>query len=174
MNKRGFTLIELLASIIILSIIMLIAVPSTLNILDRSRKQQYLSDAKKMLTLAEGYIRSHEEIEYPKDNEVLVLKINTINDGSLVEDPEGNPYSDESFVTVSKKNDGLNFKYEYKVHLLGVKGTNTRGVNLANISDLSGNERYKKVEKGASLTMTNPEICSGALGTGSTCVVNVK
>ena len=90
MNKKGFTLVELLASLAILSIIMLVAVPSTINVLDRSKRQKYISDAKKMVTLAEAYIRGNEDINYPEDNGIVVLYLSRLNDGTFDEDPDGN------------------------------------------------------------------------------------
>ncbi len=46
MNKKGFTLIELLAVIVILAIIMAIAVPKVLTIIETSRKNSLLSGTK--------------------------------------------------------------------------------------------------------------------------------
>jgi len=41
MNKKGFTLVELLAVMIILSVILLIAVPNILNIIEDSRLKSF-------------------------------------------------------------------------------------------------------------------------------------
>ncbi len=46
MNKKGFTLIELIAVIVILAIILLIAVPKVLTIIETSRKNSLLSGTK--------------------------------------------------------------------------------------------------------------------------------
>ncbi len=46
-NNKGFTLIELLAVIIILGILMLIAIPSVTTYVNNSRKNAYVSSAKK-------------------------------------------------------------------------------------------------------------------------------
>ena len=46
MNKKGFTLVELLGVLIILSIIMLIAVPNVISILDKNKKNFFIADAK--------------------------------------------------------------------------------------------------------------------------------
>lgn len=45
-NKKGFTLIELLAVIVILSIIMVIAVPQILNVIQNSKKTAWESNVK--------------------------------------------------------------------------------------------------------------------------------
>lgn len=50
-NKKGFTLIELLAVIVILSIIMIIAVPKILDVIENSKKSAAISSAK-------GYVKA--------------------------------------------------------------------------------------------------------------------
>lgn len=44
-NKKGFTLIELLAVIIILSVLMLIAVPGILKLMDNSKQNAFVTQA---------------------------------------------------------------------------------------------------------------------------------
>lgn len=41
MKKRGFTLVELLAVIVVIAIIALIATPTTLGIVEKSRRQTF-------------------------------------------------------------------------------------------------------------------------------------
>ena len=53
LNKKGFTLIELLAAMVILAAIMVIAVPNVMGILNNSKADAYVEDAKKLLSLAE-------------------------------------------------------------------------------------------------------------------------
>lgn len=53
MKNKGFTMIELLATIVILGVLMLVAVPSISNILSDNKKQTFLNDAKKFIALAE-------------------------------------------------------------------------------------------------------------------------
>ena len=60
MKNKGFTLIELLAVIIILGILMLIAIPSVTNYIERSRKSTYVESAKELLRGASNLINSGE------------------------------------------------------------------------------------------------------------------
>lgn len=168
MNKKGFTLIELLASLAILAIIMLVAVPSTINVLDRSKKQKYIADAKKMITLAEAYIRGHEDISYPTDNKIIVLYLSRLNDGTFDEDPDGNKYlEDNSFVTITYKQQGANYIYDYHVKLVG-SGTK-RGVTLSNLTELNSSKKYDYVQKNVS-DMTCSSISSKVFGnTNGSC-----
>ena len=53
MNNKGFTMIELLASMVLLSILMLTAVPTVLGVMDDSRKTTILNDSKKFVANVE-------------------------------------------------------------------------------------------------------------------------
>ncbi len=58
-NKKGFTLIELLAVIVILSVLILIALPSVLNIMNKARKDAFKDEATSIVRAAENaYIAS--------------------------------------------------------------------------------------------------------------------
>lgn len=57
MNKKGFTLIELLAVVAIIAIIAVIAIPNIVKIANSSRNEQYLSDAKNMISKAKYMYR---------------------------------------------------------------------------------------------------------------------
>ena len=52
MNKKGFTLIELIAVVVIMSIIAIIATPNIINMIDKGKKDQYVSNAKEFLSKA--------------------------------------------------------------------------------------------------------------------------
>lgn len=60
-NNKGFTLVELLASIAILAIISLIAVPSMLSISDKNKKEVYVNDAKRLISIAKYEANKHAE-----------------------------------------------------------------------------------------------------------------
>ena len=72
-KKNGFTLVELLAVIVILAIILLIAVPNVIGIIDKAKKDSYCSTAK----------MAYKAVEYFKLQEPDA--INAIpSDGKLV------------------------------------------------------------------------------------------
>lgn len=60
-NNKGFTLVELLASIAILAIISLIAVPSILSISDKNKKEVYVNDTKRLISIAKYEANKHAE-----------------------------------------------------------------------------------------------------------------
>lgn len=53
MNKKGFTLIELLAVIVILAVLMLLATPSVLNIMNNARKNAFATESLSLLKAAQ-------------------------------------------------------------------------------------------------------------------------
>ena len=60
MNNKGFTMIELLASMVLLSILMLTAVPTVLRVMDDSRKTTITNDAKKFVSNVEYKIKHNK------------------------------------------------------------------------------------------------------------------
>ncbi len=53
-NKKGFTLIELLAVIVILSVLILIALPSVLNIMNKARRDAFKDEVASIASAAEN------------------------------------------------------------------------------------------------------------------------
>ena len=70
-NKKGFTLIELLAVIVILSIIMVIAVPQILNVIDSSRSSAWKNSVG---MVKRAIISNTSMIDPSSSNEVLKVK----------------------------------------------------------------------------------------------------
>ena len=52
-NNKGFTLVELLATLVVLGIIMAIAVPNVISVVQKNRQKTLIEDAKKMLSMAQ-------------------------------------------------------------------------------------------------------------------------
>lgn len=132
MNKKGFTLIELLATLVILSIIMLVAVPSTLSVIEKNKRETYVSDAKRLVALAESEVRNNDTVEIG-NGQAMVFSFEKLDDGSFEKDADGNKYqADQSFVVVYRNveynADGTveSYQYNYYVQLYGEK----RGIDL--------------------------------------------
>lgn len=52
MNEKAFTLVELIAVVVIMAIIMVIATPNIVNMLDKGKKEDYVADAKNFISKA--------------------------------------------------------------------------------------------------------------------------
>lgn len=111
MNKRGFTLIELLGSIVILSLIALVAFPSILNFLSSS--QNNIDEAKKSVIIgaAKEYVTDNEN-NYKRDSS-LNKKIATsllVSEGYIT---NKDIMDDDSWVCVTV-NDSNKYVFKYK------------------------------------------------------------
>lgn len=165
MNKQGFTLVELLGVIAILSIIMLIAIPNVTSVLDKNKKENYLADAKKLVTQAEYEIRS-SNIEKPSSSNIIKIRLSYIGTSDVSKDPDGNKYDAEnSYVIVVRKNGYL----EYYVNLVTIVDGENKGIKLASKDDLDSDTKLSLVTKGFS-NPTDSEIKSitGVSGTITT------
>lgn len=134
MNKKGFTLIELLATITILSMILVVAVPSIMSTLDKSKRRTYVEDAKKMISLAEYRMRGDTSIEYPSSTTTAVaFTLASMDLTDFSEGPEGGQYDlNRSYVLLVKKNS----QYYYYVTLIENYNSKYRGVEMMNYDDL--------------------------------------
>lgn len=143
MNKKGFTLIELLGVIVILSIIMLIAVPNITSVLEKNKKETYLADAKKLITQAEYEIRNGD-IDKPNSNEIVKITLSYLGTSDVNKDPEGNSYSLKDSYVVIVRNDGY---LEYYVNLIAITDSGNRGIYLTKQDNLQGDNRLTQVKK---------------------------
>ena len=167
MKKNGFTLVELLAAIVILGVIMTIAVPNVITTLENSRKDNYISDAKKFLSLVKSKVGS--TIQKPDSDEILKVTLGCVDNGDVMEDPEGNDYDlDNSFVIVVKKNGEL----VYYVHLVAYNEAKTgnKGVYLVEKEDLDEIDARKHVRNDIALpTVSDIKNITGVNGIIRSC-----
>ena len=104
MNNKGFTMIELLASMVLLSILMLVAVPTVLNMMDQTRRKTVINDAGKFVSAVEYKLKNNNNyIKKPRANgECIVITLGYLDLGNeFNEGPHGGIYSlDDSYVIV--------------------------------------------------------------------------
>lgn len=108
MNKKGFTLVELLAVVAIMAVLSLIAVPNVVNMLDRGKKEQFIEDAKEIISKAE-YQLTLDQIKVGKEYSISTFGYSNKTDGY------GDYYdATNSKVTIIKQYN----KYVFKIKLI--------------------------------------------------------
>lgn len=156
-NNKGFTLVELLATISILAIIMLIAIPNVVGVVQKSRNKTYVEDAKKMISLAKYKVKSDVKIKDALGYGSVCISLNYLDSGKEIKDaPNGGEYDTEkSYVLVEKNYDN---SYYYSVQLLeNDKDSNIQGLNEISSEVLSNDNSYKNVNN----SITSPSSCYG-------------
>lgn len=120
MNKKGFTLIELIAVVVIMAIIALIATPNIVNMMDKGKKEDYVADAKEIISKA-TYMYKLEKYKNKFDSDKIYLKnINGIDDN--FKDPYGFSYDKEkSYVDFSSSGSSELKEREVKITLISKK-----------------------------------------------------
>jgi len=128
MNKNGFTLVELLAVIALVAILSGLAVNNIVSSINNSRKNVFLTDAKRMIAKAEYLMASSSEDR--ENAKISSVKYNfaRLNEHSeFANDADGGEYDkNATFVKVSYNSTTKN--YEYCLCVIGSKRKITNGV----------------------------------------------
>lgn len=132
-DERGLTLVELLVVVVILGIIAAIAVVAIGGIIENSKKDAMVADAKQMVSAAKLYVASND-VDTGTAIRFVGAKAGTEVDGSnmidTMKDPFGSKYNN-GVVYVTKGSDN---KYEYKVWLDGAKDIGTAATAAGTIA----------------------------------------
>ncbi len=104
MNNKGFTLIELLATVTLLAILMMIAVPNVIGVVSRNKNKTYIEDSKKLVSLAEYKVRSQSKYK-PSGWTNYCFTLAMLGEDNLDSAPGGGCYDTNlSFVRVTYGN----------------------------------------------------------------------
>lgn len=125
MNRKGFTLIEIIAVVIIMAILMAIVVPVVTKYINNSKKSNYESSLRNMVsTVNNEIISGHiEDYTFDEENEFLVMPLVCIEleKGDNKKSPFSNYVSAYSFVIAEATENG----YRYMVQALDETGYGT-------------------------------------------------
>ena len=145
-NSKGFTLVELLATIVILGLLLVVAVPTVMNMVDNNRNKMYIDAAKKLVAQAEYQMRaSSSKIEKPEGKGVIAISMVYLDSSDFDTTPtDGGEYIKEaSFVVVKNTDTGL----EYSVTVVEeLEKGGYKGVELTLRSNLSKGNANKYVK----------------------------
>ena len=165
MNKKGFTLTELIATIVILGILMTVAIPNVLSIIERNKALNMIEDAKKFITEVEYLVKRDTTIELPANYEGTVISLKYLKsktNSNLDDSPYNIKYNDNSFVLIAKKAGS----YTYYATLTAIEtkpGTNqiksnSRGIKLQNMANLNSKDYSEIILRDSAASMVLPSI----------------
>ena len=141
-NKKGFTLIELLAVMVILGLILGVAIPNVIRILNNSRNDTYINDSKNLLSLAEYKYRSGKDIQKPSDGKCIVMSLEYLDNSEFEHAPHGGTYDKKrSYVTAKLTGNTT----EYYVTLVEKISSEYKGVRNRDIADLNDKDNRNSI-----------------------------
>ncbi len=139
-NKKGFTLIELLAVIIVLGVLMLIAIPSVTSYINNSRKNAYVTTAKKLVSGGIILVNSGKFDIYDTDTTYYIP-------GSCIETETGgfsSPYDEwkDQYIVVTYNGDNYDYYWASTDNSkMGIPLTYNNNIDIScvkpNISNIS-------------------------------------
>ena len=115
MKKKGFTLVELLAVIVILSLILVIAVPSVNKYIKQSKEKAYNTQISTIIEAAQAYASTNPELLPNRENISVKITLGQLKSSGLIKEEVKNPNDDKYFddaLTIEIKKKGETYTYD--------------------------------------------------------------
>lgn len=125
MNKKGFTLVELIAVVVIMAIIAMIATPNIISMIDKGKKEDFVSNAEIFMSKA---VYMYKLDKYKNDITLFEggnkIKLKNINDVGDIDDPFGGTYDlENSYVVINSENTGSVIERIPSIYIKSCKDT---------------------------------------------------
>lgn len=148
LNKKGFTLVEIIAVIALIAVIAVIATPNIVRMVDSNKKEQFVSDAKEMISKAKyKSLEKYSSLYIDLGNNCSETTAKTLG-MDLSKDPDGNTYNlDESKIKICL--DSQTSKYVYYVKTITYDNETNYGRGVYNLSSSNGYVVENNISKDA-------------------------
>ena len=178
MNKKGFTLVELLAVIVILSIILVIAVPSVNRYIKQSKEKAYNTQISTIIEAAQAYASANSGLLPRKEEFVVKITLGQLKSSGLIKEEVKNPNDDKYFddaLTIEIKKKGETYTYDIVESTITTRdGEKSPIINLNGSPMVTYNLNATYTELGASATDSDGNAISNIVIDKSNLVMSTE
>ena len=178
MNKKGFTLVELLAVIVILSIILVIAVPSVNRYIKQSKEKAYNTQISTIIEAAQAYASANSGLLPRKEEFVVKITLGQLKSSGLIKEEVKNPNDDKYFddaLTIEIKKKGETYNYDIVESTITTRdGEKSPIINLNGSPMVTYNLNATYTELGASATDSDGNAISNIVIDKSNLVMSTE
>ena len=178
MKKKGFTLVELLAVIIILSLVLVIAVPSVNKYIKQSKEKAYNTQISTIIEAAQAYASANSGLLPRKEEFVVKITLGQLKSSGLIKEEVKNPNDDKYFddaLTIEIKKKGETYNYDIVESTITTRdGEKSPIINLNGLPMVTYNLNATYTELGASATDSDGNAISNIVIDKSNLVMSTE
>ena len=178
MKKKGFTLVELLAVIVILSLILVIAVPSVNRYIKQSKEKAYNTQISTIIEAAQAYASANSGLLPRKEEFVVKITLGQLKSSGLIKEEVKNPNDDKYFddaLTIEIKKKGETYNYDIVESTITTRdGEKSPKINLNGSPMVTYNLNATYTELGASATDSDGNAISNIVIDKSNLVMSAE
>ena len=178
MKKKGFTLVELLAVIIILSLVLVIAVPSVNKYIKQSKEKAYDAQISTIIEAAQAYASANSGLLPRKEEFVVKITLGQLKSSGLIKEEVKNPNDDKYFddaLTIEIKKKGETYNYDIVESTITTRdGEKSPIINLNGSPMVTYNLNATYTELGASATDSDGNAISNIVIDKSNLVMSTE